>query len=180
MSLKTKIVGALAASTLLGSALLTSLTSLEGTEYTAYFDSAGVLTICSGDTTNVRKGQRASPSECRQRLKDGIAQHANALRGLPESLPDAVVLGAVSNVFNIGEYGFNNSSQKKCLARGDYACAKAATLRWRYITVNGRKFDCSTPGNRVCWGLWERRQWEARAMGNEFKTVQEALAALPK
>jgi GH24 family phage-related lysozyme (muramidase) len=180
VSLKTKIVGALAGSTLLGSALLTSLTHLEGTELVAYFDSAGVLTICNGDTTNVQKGQRASLSECKQRLKDGIAKHANALQGLPQGIPDVVILGAVSNVYNIGEYGFDSSSQKKCLARGDYACAKAATLKWKYITVNGRKYDCSTPGNKVCRGLWERRQWEARAMGNEFKTVQEALAALPK
>lgn len=180
MSLRTKVSAAVAAGTILGAAIIGTVGQNEGRSLTAYWDSAGVLTICDGDTTNVRPGQRATVAECDARLRAGIQKHAAALDGLPEGLPDAVVLGAMDLTYNIGVGGFNSSSVKQCLARRDYKCAKAATLKWKYITVNGRKYDCSTPGNTRCSGLWKRRLWESRAVGNEFKTLEEAVRALPR
>lgn len=180
MSLRTKVASALAGATILGAALLSTVGQNEGRSLSAYWDSAGVLTICDGDTTNVKPGQRATPAECDARLRAGIQEHAKALDGLPEGLPDAVVLGAMDLTYNIGVAGFNSSSVKRCLARQDYRCAQEAVLKWKYITVNGKKYDCSVAGNTRCSGLWKRRLWEARAMGNEFKTIDEALRALPR
>ena len=153
----------------------------EGRSLVSYQDSAGVWTICDGETLGVKPGQRRSEAQCDETLRKGIARHAEALTGLPEGLPDVVLLGSVDLVYNIGVYGFRSSSAYKALAQQDYTAAGAAVLRWKYITLpNGKRFDCSTPGNTVCYGLWKRRLWQAKAIGNEFPSVQAALAALPK
>ncbi len=151
----------------------------EGRSLTSYQDSVGVWTICDGETLGVKPGQSRTAAQCDETLRKGIARHAEALTGLPESLPDAVVLGAVDLVYNIGVGGFNSSAVKRALAQKDYKAAGAAVLRWRYVTIGGKKFDCSQP-NRVCSGLWKRRLWQAQAIGNQFKTPEAATAALPK
>lgn len=156
----------------------------EGRSLVAYKDSAGYVTICDGDTSNVKMGDVATPAECDARLKKAVEKHAVALAGLPDGLPDVVALGSLSLSYNIGTYGFKGAQVYKQLLLRDYKAAGQAALRWKFITVNGKKYDCSQlvngKPNKVCYGLWLRRQWEAKAIGNEFKTVQEALAALPK
>ncbi|MCY1454011.1 hypothetical protein D9M71_710430 [compost metagenome] len=111
-----------------------------------------------------------------------------------------MLVGAVDLTYNIGVQGFRSSRVYKALSVGDYKTAGDAVLAWRYIsqtaapapalgwTYNSKskrwQFDCSQTfngkRNTVCWGLWERRQWEAKAIGNQFPSVQAALAALPK
>lgn len=152
----------------------------EGRQLSAYQDSAGVWTICDGHTGGVQRGDVATPAQCDVLLKQGIQAHARALQGLPDSTPDAVIVGAVDLTYNIGESGFNNSTVKRCLMKEDYTCASKAVLQWKYITRNGKKYDCSAPGNKVCSGLWKRRLWQADVIGNKYKTPEAALAALPK
>jgi len=153
----------------------------EGRSLVSYQDSAGVWTICDGETLGVKPGQKATEAQCDETLRKGIARHAVALEGLPQDLPDVVLLGAIDSAYNVGVHGFSTSSSKKCLMNKDYSCASANWLRWKYITLpSGKKYDCSTPGNKVCSGLWQRRLWQAKALGNQFKSVQEALAALPR
>ena len=82
--------------------------------------------------------------------------------------------------YNVGVTGFSNSSAKRYLISKQYKQAGQAVLQWKYITLNGKKYDCSIKGNKVCYGLWKRRLWQSKAIGNEFKSVQEAVAALPK
>lgn len=185
MSLKSKIIGAIAGATLLGGGITSVVKHNEGYSEPAYQDSAGVWTICYGETKGVKRGMRLTKSACDAQLRDSIAEHAEALSGLPEALPDVVVLGSIDMAYNVGVYGFKNSTQKKHLMNKDYKKAGQAVLAWRYITLpNGSKYDCSQlvngKPNKVCWGLWERRQWQSKAIGNEFKSVQEAIAALPK
>lgn len=185
MSLKNKIIGAIAGATLLGGGITSVVQHNEGYSDVAYKDSAGVWTICYGETNGVKRGMRLTKGECNAQLRDSIAKHAEALSGLPETLPDVVILGSIDMAYNVGVYGFKNSTQKKHLMNKDYKKAGQAVLAWRYITLpGGAKYDCSQlvngKPNKVCWGLWERRQWQSKAIGNEFKTVQEAIAALPK
>lgn len=159
----------------------------EGRSLDAYKDSAGIVTICDGDTLNVQMGDKATPAQCDERLRQAVAKHAGGLKGLPEGLPDVVVLGSFDAAYNIGEYGFLSSTTYKHLLLRDYEAAGAAILKFKYLTIteNGKhvKYDCSQlvkgAPNKVCYGLWLRRQWEAKAIGNKFSTVQEALAALP-
>ena len=191
MSLKSKIIGAIAGATLLGGGITSVVKHNEGENklpdgtHIAYQDSAGVWTYCYGETKGAYKGLRVSQDVCDKQLVLSVQAHAGALTGLPESLPDVVILGSIDMAYNTGVYGFKNSTQKKHLMNKDYKKAGQAVLAWRYITLpNGTKYDCSQfvngKPNKVCWGLWERRQWQSKAIGNEFKSVREAVAALPK
>lgn len=196
MPLKSKLVSRVAG--VLFAAVVAVVGVNEGRSLVAYKDPAGILTICDGETLGVKAGEKRTEAQCDETLRKGIARHATALAGLPEDLPDAVLVGSLDLVYNIGTYGFSSSRVKKALAGRDYKAAGDAVLAWRYIsqakapapalgwTYDGKRwrFDCSQSfngkRNKVCWGLWERRQWQAKAIGNEFKTVQDAIAALPK
>lgn len=180
MSLRNKIVGALAGASLLGGGITAVIQNNEGYSSVAYRDSAGVPTICYGETKGVQMGQKRSLSDCQKQLIQSAGEHAQALVGLPESLPDVVLLGSLDMAYNVGVSGFSNSTVKRRLKQGDYRAAGQSVLQWKYITLNGKKYDCSIKGNKVCYGLWKRRLWQSRAISNDFKSVQEAVAALPK
>lgn len=200
MSLRNKIVGALAGASLLGGGITAVIQNNEGYSSTAYRDSAGVPTICYGETKGVQMGQKRSLSDCQKQLIQSAGEHAKALVGLPESLPDVPLLGSLDLAYNVGVAGFNSSTPKRELAKGNYKAAGKAVLEWRYISKKQKQspgvgwewrpasgkwvFDCSQDingkPNKVCYGLWKRRLWQSRAIGNDFKSVQEAVAALPK
>jgi GH24 family phage-related lysozyme (muramidase) len=200
MSLRNKIVGALAGASLLGGGITAVIQNNEGYSSTAYRDSAGVPTICYGETKGVQMGQKRSLSDCQKQLIESAGEYAKALVGLPESLPDVPLLGSLDLAYNVGVAGFNSSTPKRELAKGNYKAAGKAVLEWRYISKKQRQspgvgwewrpasgkwiFDCSQyingKPNKVCYGIWKRRLWQSKAIGNEFKSVQEAVAALPK
>lgn len=199
MSLRTRVIAALAGATMLGGAITEVVQHNEGLSLTTYKDSAGIPTICYGETKGVKMGQRATLSDCQEQLIESAGEHAKALDGLPMQLSDVALIGSVDFIYNVGVAGFNGSAVKRHLKNLDYAAAGKAVLNWRYISKYQQKspgtgwvykggnrwtFDCSQyingQRNKVCWGLWERRQWEAKAIGNEYKSVQAAVAAIPK
>lgn len=180
MSISNKVKAALAGATLLGGSITAVIQHNEGLSLTAYKDSAGVPTICYGETKGVQMGQKRTLTQCQEQLIQSAGQHAKALDGLPMTLSDVQLLGALDLTYNIGITGFKNSTVKRKLMQGDTKGAAQAVLAWRYITVKGKKYDCSLKGNKVCYGLWKRRVWESRAIGNEFKSMQAAVAAMPK
>lgn len=56
----------------------------------------------------------------------------------------------------VGQYGIGNwrqSSIRRNLLSGDYVAACKALLRYRFAAG----YDCSTPGNKRCWGVWTRQ-----------------------
>lgn len=80
-------------------------------------------------------------------------------RGLTESLPGVRLYQDEYNQYLdfIGQYGIGNwrgSSMRRELLAGNYPAACRALLRYRFSAG----FDCSTPGNRVCRGVWDRQQ----------------------
>lgn len=198
MPLKSKLVSRAAG--VLFSVIAVVVGVHEGRSLVAYKDPVGIWTICDGETLGVKPSEKRTEAQCDATLRKGIARHAEALSGLPEGLPDAVLVGAVDLTYNIGVGGFSTSRVYKALAQSDYKAAGEAVLAWRYVsqkkapapalgwTYNSKskrwQFDCSQSlngkRNTVCWGLWERRQWQAKAIGNQFKSAQEAVAALPK
>lgn len=197
MSLRTKVIAALTGATMLGGAITGVIQHNEGLSTSAYLDSAGVPTICYGETKGVKMGQKATLSQCQKQLIQSAGEHARALDGLPESLTDVALLGALDFTYNIGVAGFNGSTSKQRLRVLDYAGAGKAVLSWRYISRYQKTspgpgwvhrqgtrwtYDCSQlvngKPNKVCWGLWERRQWQSKAIGNQFKNVNAAVAAL--
>lgn len=199
MSLRTKVIAALTGATMLGGAITGVIQHNEGLSLTAYKDSAGIPTICYGETKGVKMGQRATLSDCQKQLVQSAGEHAKALDGLPMQLSDVALLGALDFTYNVGVAGFNGSSVKHHLKSLDYAAAGKAVLDWRYISKYQQKspgagwvykggnrwtFDCSQyingKRNRVCWGLWERRQWQSKAIGNQYKNVNAAMAELKR
>nr|UWD63414.1 MAG: lysozyme [Bacteriophage sp.] len=184
---------------MLGGAITGVIQHNEGLSLTAYKDSAGIPTICYGETKGVKLGQRASLSACQKQLIESAGEHARALDGLPTQLSDVSLLGALDFTYNIGVSGFNGSKAKADLKRLDYTAAARSVLDWRYISKYQKKspgtgwvykgsnrwtFDCSQyingKRNKVCWGLWERRQWQSKAIGNQYSNVNAALAGLTR
>lgn len=199
MSLRTRVIAALAGATMLGGAITEVVQHNEGLSLTAYKDSAGIPTICYGETKGVKMGQRATLSDCQKQLIESAGEHAKALDGLPMQLSDVALIGSVDFIYNVGIAGFNGSAVKRHLKNLDYAAAGKAVLNWRYISKYQQKspgtgwvykggnrwtFDCSQyinrQRNKVCWGLWERRQWQAKAIGNWYDSVESAVNALVK
>lgn len=200
MHLKNKIIGVLMGATVLGGGITTVIKHNEGYSASAYKDSAGVWTICYGETKGVHKGLYLSTSQCNAQLVQSLAEHAEALTGLPDDLPDVVVLGAIDMTYNSGVRAFSTSKIKQHLLVKDYRAAALSVLDWRYISKKQKDkpgtgwvwmstqgkwvFDCSqyfgSKRNTVCWGLWERRQWQAKAIGNQYTTIDAAVNALIK
>lgn len=171
----------------------------EGYKETAYKDSAGVWTICYGETSGVKRGDTATPSECSAQLAKSLSEHSTALGDLPIDTPDVTLVGALDMTYNVGVAGFNNSKVKRLLMQHDYRAAGVAVLEWKYIhktasktpgkgwvkvSSNRWRFDCSQDinglPNKVCYGLWKRRLWQSTAIGNQYKTPQDAVQALNK
>lgn len=207
MSIKSSIVGgirgrviaAIVGGGVLGGGITTVVKTNEGFSGDAYLDSAGIPTICYGETKGVKMGQSRSLSECKEQLIRSVTEHSEALVGLPTNLPDVVLLGSIDMAYNVGVYGFKGSKVHRLLSGGDYRAAGQAVLEWRYISSSRQpkgsgwvyvpakkkwRYDCSQlvngKPNKVCWGVWKRRLWESKAIGNEFKSVQEAVSALIK
>lgn len=192
-------MAALTGATMLGGAITGVIKHNEGLSLPAYRDSAGVPTICYGETKGVKMGQRATLSACQKQLIQSAGEHAKALDGLPMQLSDVALVGSIDFIYNVGVAGFNGSAVKRHLKSLNYAAAAKTVLDWRYISKYQQKspgtgwvykgssrwtFDCSQyingQRNKVCWGLWERRQWQSKAIGNQYKNVNAAVTALTK
>ena len=131
--------------------LVTPLTmGFEGKRNVAYLDPVKVLTICYGDTSGVKPGERASDDECVARLDRQLAAHARpvlactpSLKGKPYQLAAAVDLA-----YNIGATRYCASQVDRRFDAGDIRGACDAMLAWRFA-------------NRVEMpGLLRRRQAE--------------------
>ena len=194
-----RILASLVGASALGGGITTVVSYNEGFSGDAYLDSAGIPTICYGETKGVKLGQKRSLSDCQKQLVESVGEHAKALEGLPTNLPDVVLLGSIDMAYNVGVSGFYHSRVHRLLSVGNYKGAGKAVLEWRYISsarqpkgsgwvyISGTgkwRYDCSQlvkgQPNKVCWGLWKRRLWQSNAIGYEYKTVQEAVNALTK
>ena len=141
-------------------ASLIGLAVSEGYRDTAYIPTKGdKVTIGFGTTTRpdgspVQMGDRTDPVQALQRKARDIEKFEGALKTCVRvPLYQAEYDGYVDLAYNIGSGAFCGSTIVKRLNAQDYAGACDAILMWR--RVGGQ--DCSQPGNRICWGLWERR-----------------------
>lgn len=56
----------------------------------------------------------------------------------------------------VGQYGMGNwrpSSMRRDLLAGNYVQACNDLLKYKFAAG----YDCSTPGNKRCWGVWQRQ-----------------------
>ncbi|MEA3035771.1 MAG: lysozyme [Sphingomonadales bacterium] len=116
----------------------------------AYKDIVGVVTICDGDTHDVRMGQTATEAECDARLERQLIAHAEPLIRCARPLygkPNQVA-ASVSLAYNIGPAGFCRGSVARKINAGDWSGASAAFLLY------------NRAGGRVNRGLDGRRHRE--------------------
>lgn len=150
------LVGVVSTSLLTGAALW------EGTRYQAYYDLAGVPTVCQGYTgKGIIFGKTYSPEECRAFLHKELVVHSNGVLGcitqpLKQNEHDAFTLFA----YNVGVSGFCNSRAAKTFNSGNVVEACKALYRspsgkpvWSYAQVDG------VP--TFVQGLYNRRRYEA-------------------
>lgn len=141
------IVGTLAATS-----LFTMIPKEEGMEYKAYRDIVGVLTICAGDTKDVRAGLIETPEGCRIRLERQLIAHAKPVMActprLSEPGRDWQRAAAVSLAYNVGVGAWCRSTADKRFDAGDWRGGCDAFLRW------------NKAGGREIRGLTLRRQRE--------------------
>jgi lysozyme len=136
--------------------LVPTVSQWEGRELRAYRDVVGVLTICDGDTNNVRPGQVATEAECDARLERQLIAHATPILegfgGKPcapslKDKPNALAASA-SLAYNIGVASYCRSTAARRFRAGDIAGGCDAFLMWRFA------------GGREIRGLLNRRKAE--------------------
>lgn len=113
-----------------------------------------VPTIGFGTTAGVKMGDTTTPVLALQRKLQDLQGYQIALqRCIQVPLYQHEFDAYMDLAYNIGPTAFCNSTVVKRLAVKDYLGACNAILKFK--KVGG--VDCSTPGNKVCPGLWARR-----------------------
>lgn len=133
----------------------------EGFTTTAVIPTKGdVPTIGHGSTryedgSPVRMGDTITPQRA-----EVLARNLNsqAEKQFAASLPGVKLHQAEFDLYMdfIGQYGIGTwlkGSPRRDLLAGNYAQACRDLLKYRYAAG----FDCSTPGNKRCWGVWTRQ-----------------------
>jgi len=146
----------------LSAAAFVGLTLDEGYSRAAMIPTRGdVPTLGFGSTTHadgraVKLGDTTTPPQALQRtlvyLQADEADMRRTLAGV--ALHQAEYDVYIDWRYQYGATAWRNSSMLRELKAGNYSAACQALLRYRYSAG----FDCATPGNRVCSGVWTRQQ----------------------
>lgn len=129
-------------------------------ELKAYLDGARVWTVCDGKTEGVTSTTTMTREQCDAWRKTEIGKRlAFARRVVKAPLSEAAWAGVGSWCFNVGNHACGTSTAVRLINRGQRAAGCEAMLRFKYITRDGRKIDCSQP-QPYCSGMWERRLGE--------------------
>lgn len=114
----------------------------------------GFGTTTRPDGSPVRMGDKTNPVEALQRKQRDLAKFEGAVKKcVAVPLYQHEYDAYVDFAYNVGTAGFCGSTIVKRLNGQDYDGACDAILMWKRVG----KQDCSEPGNKVCWGLWQRR-----------------------
>lgn len=112
------------------------------------------LTIGFGTANNVNPWDRTTPVKALQRaLKDTQHFEMNLKKCVTAPLYQEEYDLYVNLMYNIGPTAYCSSTIVKRLNAHNYSGACDAILMWKY--AGG--YDCSTPGNKRCAGLWTDR-----------------------
>lgn len=142
----------------LSAAAFTGILVEEGYRGEAYIPVKGdVPTVGFGTTGGVKPGDTTDPIAALLRAHRDVTAFEGAIKRCVEvPLHQHEYDALVSFSYNVGSGAFCSSTLVKKLNQQDYDGACNELLRWRY--VGG--YDCSTPGNTRCSGLWDRRKRE--------------------
>lgn len=146
---------AIAALTLSAAAFVGILTREGYTDQAIIPTKGDVPTMGFGTTGGVKMGDRTTPVKAVQRALADTSKFEGALkRCVQVPLHQAEYDAYVDLSYNIGPTAFCKSTIVRRLNAQDYAGACEAVLLFKYAAG----YDCSTPGNKRCMGLWTDRQ----------------------
>lgn len=107
------------------------------------------------DGSPVRMGDTITPARA-----EVLARNLNSQseKQFAASLPGVKLYQAEFDIYMdfVGQYGIGTwraGSPRRDLLAGNYAQACHDLLKYRFAAG----FDCSTPGNKRCWGVWARQ-----------------------
>lgn len=116
------------------------------------------------DGTPVSIGDTITPQRAEVLARNLLTQDEKLFAA---SLPDVKLFPVEFDLYMdfVGQYGigtWRQSSMRRDLLTGNYAQACADLLKYRFAAG----YDCSTPGNKRCPGVWTRQlQRHAQCMG---------------
>lgn len=144
----------------LSAAAFVGILTREGYTDNAIIPTKGdVPTYGFGTTGGVKMGDKTTPVKAVQRALKDVSTFEGAMKRcvkVPLSQEEYDLY--VNLQYNIGSAGFCGSTIVKRLNAYDYRGACEAILLFRKVSLpGGAKFDCSTPGNKICSGLWKDR-----------------------
>lgn len=126
---------------------------MEGTVYTAYPDTGGVWTICTGHTQGVRRGDVATPEQCAAYLQGDLGGSVDFVL---RHFPTATIwqkIALADFVYNLGAPALLKSTLYKLAKAGQWRAAADQFARWVYVAG----LDCRIPANK-CQGIPKRRE----------------------
>lgn len=161
MDKQSKILVTVGALSLSASALI-GLAKHEGFTPQAVIPTKGdVPTVGFGSTrhedgSRVKMGDAVTPVQALQKLQAHVSKEEAIFKA---SLPGVKLTQAEYDlymdwVYQYGTGAWQKSSMRKLLLRGQNRKACDALLRYRFVAG----YDCSTPGNKRCAGVWTRQQ----------------------
>lgn len=107
------------------------------------------------DGTPVRMGEKTTPVRALVIAQAHISREETifreSLRGASLSQPEFDIY--MDWVYQYGTGAWSASSMRRHILAGNYAAACDALLLYR----KAAGFDCSTPGNKRCYGVWVRQ-----------------------
>ena len=125
---------------------------MEGTVYTAYPDTGGVWTICTGHTGGVKRGDTASPEQCAAYLQDDLGFAVDfVMRTVPKA-PFLCKVSLADMVYNAGRAAVAKSTMVRLFQAGDPVGAAHAFMKWVYVSGQ----NCMIKANN-CYGIVVRR-----------------------
>lgn len=115
------------------------LYTLEGVEYTAYTDIAGVPTICAGTTQGVRMGDRATPQQCwDMTVRDYRKHEAAVLQAISIPLNVNEQTALTYFCYNVGNAACQASTAFKLFNQGRTREGCHALAKFNKVRINGK------------------------------------------
>ena len=110
----------------------------------------------NADGTPVKMGDKTDPVRALITLQAHVSKEEAAFRKslAGASLHQAEFDTYMDFVYQYGSGAWSASSMRRHILAGEYRQACDALLKYRF----SGGFDCSTPGNRRCAGVWERQK----------------------
>lgn len=121
-------------------------TFYEGTEHKPYFDTGGVLTVCTGHTgPDIIRGKTYTDAECAELLRKDLAiANAGVGRVITAPLNKWQEAALTDFVFNLGEGALRSSTMAREFNDRDYDAGCRELARWvkgrvkgALVTLNG-------------------------------------------